>query len=953
VIKLYPENTNSPKPRTIRLYSDPPASPPPTSTVPRASTAISTKTPIPAGAPTSTDPYFHGKGYGASNITDSSGKPLLTFDNESAKQSQLLSNRVATTWDPTVPQKLDREMLVNGRVPVRVTNAIRKELGAAYDDELDHRIALSLGGSNQKSNLGLEPGRTTKGRAIQLNTLVNRLSKEVSNGKISLLEGQRRIAEAKGVKLPDIGAKPYEPEPISRPAAQIQVQSRAPAPNEFRTPTDFKSVPKPGEPSKAILPKAAGAVKDAAAGFFSTPEEMKTDPRFENAFSPYGIGAAFGMLGVADEIAKAPKSAAELSKKAINLARLNIAPEAKQLVEKTAQEIAPILAKIKGSTLKNEEVIEAAASSEILRKATSREATLASEAALLKTRQHLGALAQGKVTTEFVDTLRVVSSEATRRGRELQALGIGADPGLNTIQSRLVKQLVDIGNKTEDIVKAAEGVDFTDAKQVTAFYRSFVKPTLSEVIDEYRYINLLSSPRTHIVNAFSNILQATTLRPAVRLVSGVIDPIASRLSGKQQEYFVRQVPAYYRGMLSSFGEATTDALKAFRGQSVIERPDLSRIPTGSKVLAPFQAIPRLLEATDVFFRKVITGGEREALAAKYKARGIARNEAEIVKEATAQAEELVFRKAIDPSNASGQGALLSRIDSLTNAIYRLRDVPGVKWFVPFVQTPMNILKQGIEYSPAGLATLPRNQRKIEQLSKAAVGSTIFAAAGMMALDGRSTWAAPTAEKDRQAFYDAGLQPYALKIGGKWLSYSKLGPLAYPIAMAAAIHYYSKENPKAVTDTASQKATKALTGIAEFFSDQSYVQGIGDIIDVARGDETATTRAFANIPNQLIPLASLQRWVATMIDPVYRKADRQLSVDALIQNLKKGIPGLSKTLEPYERSNGKPSERQLPIGNSFSPVTVSTETDEIKVFRKRMKDARNRAVKDAKKKGNTE
>jgi hypothetical protein len=53
-------------------------------------------------------------------------------------------------------------------------------------------------------------------------------------------------------------------------------------------------------------------------------------------------------------------------------------------------------------------------------------------------------------------------------------------------------------------------------------------------------------------------------------------------------------------------------------------------------------------------------------------------------------------------------------------------------------------------------------------------------------------------------------------------------------MAAAIHYYAKENPKAVTDAASQKTTKALTGIAEFFSDQSYVQGIGDIIDVASG-----------------------------------------------------------------------------------------------------------------------
>jgi hypothetical protein len=268
----------------------------------------------------------------------------------------------------------------------------------------------------------------------------------------------------------------------------------------------------------------------------------------------------------------------------------------------------------------------------------------------------------------------------------------------------------------------------------------------------------------------------------------------------------------------------------------------------------------------------------------------------------------------------------------------------VKWFIPFVQTPMNILKQGIEYSPLGVATLPGNARKIEQLSKAAVGSMVFAGAGALALEGRTTWSVPASPKDRDAFYAAGLQPYAVKVGDTWMSYSKLGPLAYPIAMAAAIQHYTKENPKAATDTGTQKLTKIMTGIAEFFADQSYMQGMGDILDVARGDETAAARIFSNVPTQLVPLSSLLRWTSTIIDPVYRKADRELSPRAIIENIKKGLPGFSKSLESYETPSGEPSFRQKPVLNSFSPVQISEETPAIDDYRDRMRKARERALK---------
>lgn len=620
-----------------------------------------------------------------------------------------------------------------------------------------------------------------------------------------------------------------------------------------------------------------------------------------------------------ENIFKTAKVEKAIPKPAVNIERLNIPQEAKQKIIKASEEIKPQLEAVKGKVLSNSEVVEAAQASEILRRGVTREATLKSEAILLKTREHLAELAKNeKLTSEFIDTLRTVSAEATKRGRELQALGIEADPILGTIKTKLVKQLIDMGIDTDKIIKASEGIDFNNAKQVTEFYRNFVKPTLPEIIDEYRYINMLSSPKTQIVNTFSNILQATILRPATRLATGVVDTVKSILTGKEQEFYVKQVPDYFKGAFNSFGDALNEAIKVMKGEQQIYRPDIKSIPTGVKAFKLFQVIPRLMEASDVFFRKIITGGEIEALMSK----GV--SEAEAIGKAAKTAEELVFRKALDPLNKTGQGILLSKIDALTTAVYKLRNVPGIKWFIPFVQTPMNILKQGIEYSPLGITTLAGNINKIEQFGKTLVGTTVFSGAGWLALKDRTSWAVPTNQKEKDAFYAAGIQPYSVKIGDTWVSYSRLGPLAYPMAMAAAIKFYTKDNPKAVGDTELQKITKILSGIAQFFSDQSYVQGIGDFVNLAQGDITALTRAASQIPSQLIPLTALQRWVANLIDPIYRKTDKTLSVEGIIENLKSGIPFLKEDIPSYTTPTGEPSKRQYQFINPLSPISISKE-----------------------------
>ena len=578
-----------------------------------------------------------------------------------------------------------------------------------------------------------------------------------------------------------------------------------------------------------------------------------------------------------------------------------------------------------GKPLKHEEVVEKAKEAELITQGVSREATLNFQASLLKTRQHLAALAdQNELTAEFLDTLKIVANTGTDIARNLESLKLYAMPEYAETKIKIIKDLQKLGIASEDILKAAKGVDFKDEQQVAKFYRTFVKPKLPEMLDEFVYMNILSSPVTHIKNTFSNLLQLAGVNPLTKLASGSVDFVASKLTGKEREHYVSEIPDFYKGALNALPKAMKGAADAMAGKKNIERPDVKHLPTLSKLvdygtLKVGKYVTRALEASDVFFRTLIESGEVQAMSKKAKNPQDEKTMSKIQTEAQKRATYYVFRNKPDSDNASGQGDLLSAIDQMTNAIYRLRSVPGMKWFVRFVQTPMNILKQGIEYSPAGFATMKGAKDKSEQAGKAIVGSIVFAGASWLAANNLTTWASPKGAKEKNEFYAAGLQPYSVRIGDKWVSYSQIGPLAYPLAMASALHYFTKESPNALSDSEMDKVVDALTGIMRFFSDQSYMQGLSDLVGFVSGEKS---KAVSSVPSQLVPLSSLQGWVNNLIDPLQRKAEKGLSIESVLDNLQMKIIGMSKFVPPQIDEEEVPVKKKMQAVNAVSPVRVS-------------------------------
>lgn len=128
---------------------------------------------------------------------DTSGRPYFAYRNPGDTATTTDYTRTATRFDPRTPQKLFRDDFYNPRA-VENRQAIKEAMGGAYDDELDHRIALALSGSNNEKNLKPIPA----GQNQAFGQIEQEYQKKVINGEISLFDAQVALARAKGFDVP-------------------------------------------------------------------------------------------------------------------------------------------------------------------------------------------------------------------------------------------------------------------------------------------------------------------------------------------------------------------------------------------------------------------------------------------------------------------------------------------------------------------------------------------------------------------------------------------------------------------------------------------------------------------------------------------------------------------------------------------------------------------------------
>ena len=618
-----------------------------------------------------------------------------------------------------------------------------------------------------------------------------------------------------------------------------------------------------------------------------------------------------------------------------NSKRLKISPEARAAVDAEVTKLTPRAEAVVGKKLTNQEVVELAETgSKVIKKAVTKEETAQKIASNLRLRQKIAESAKtGTVDKDFVDLWLRDKAAGADIARQLQARRINADPRELGAIDAVLQSIYKVNKNADEIAAAASRVDFNNPEQLQQFYRQFVKPNAEDWLDDLRYSSMLSSPTTHFVNTASNFEGTGLLAPVEKTITGAIDALRSALTGTPRKAVAGEGIAYAKGYYSNVANASKKFRDVISGKSTSTMAELSNMPktqagtAGRKVESTLKFFPRLTQAIDEFFQALTEGGEKAALQLR-ETKGI--KVPGLENQAYLNARRRLFNAEF---GLDEDGAVLKAIEYLPSLILQSRnsDNPVIrtigKYTFPFAKVPANIIKQGLEYSPFGVVTLPGAANKTEQLSKALIGTASALGVAQLLGQDRLTWGEPINAEQRNAFRAAGRQPYSIKIGDKWVNYSKLHPaFSFNFALVAAID--DAEKNKRLSEDQADTILNAFAKYGKFIADQSYLKNIGDFMASVKGDTEGLTRVISNYPQQLIPFRALLGWVERLTDPVQRQADPDGTIlERQIQQIMAQIPGLAQQVPARTDEFGQPIPNQNRIINAFSPNRVTTEIPE--------------------------
>lgn len=482
-----------------------------------------------------------------------------------------------------------------------------------------------------------------------------------------------------------------------------------------------------------------------------------------------------------------------------------------------------------------------------------------------------------------------------------------------------------------------------------------------EKIDSWRYFSMLANPRTHIRNMVGNVAMGKTQRIKDKLAGG-IEGIVNKFN-----------PEMERTKTIAFANKKTKEFvkEDFKNIDVQSRLELnenkynpqSRLQNSRKTFKHdifektlgklFNLNDNLLEAEDGLglkssYKKAladyITSNKIDVDNITDKQLSKARNYA------IEQAKEATFHQANSIASAINQFSGKNKLTKgVTDAV------------LPFVKTPMNVAKAGMEYNPAGLLkTLTYDTAKlrkgdininkyIDNLSKGLTGTGIavlgyaLADAGMLKASG--------GDDDKKENYDeaTGSQAYSIEIAGKTYSLDWLAPVGIPLftgAEAYSIQKSGTEEKNNVSSDDNKKINQILKSLENWsnamsksmspMSEMSMISGLTSALSSYNEDKLSAmgTNAVKSYVNQFVP--TLIGQIAKTSDEYERGTTStktgliSKAIDQTKLQITSKIPGLRKTL-PVKTDiwgNKQKQEENLPIralNNFINPSTVKEVT----------------------------
>lgn len=655
--------------------------------------------------------------------------------------------------------------------------------------------------------------------------------------------------------------------------------------------------------------------------------------------------------GVPDDVAaKGLTKAADVGGEEffVNFARINTSDDVKQVIGQVADAFKLDLEKTRRGIRSNTETVASAQDIDAFRALMDRptaqplnaEQTFAVRELWASAAQKLQEVAETAATNpsnenlfafrKMLATFHAIQAEViavrTETARALQQwripAGTGADRfanleqtieafGGNTLNADFAARIARLGREGGSRA-IAEGVD----KGVLA--RSH------DAVLEYWINGLLSGPKTHLVNTLSN----TGVIGQVLLERAFAGRLGVLLGDQGVE--VGEAMAAVHGIKSSFRDALRNAAKAFRENQSgfgIGKVEIAREPAiaatnfglrnesfaGRAVdaLGNIVRVPgRALMAEDEFFKTIGYNMELHAMAFRQATREARQG---VIEQSAVK--DRIFEILQDPPDniklsgvdAARYQTFTAKGSTLAQGLQRvLGKVPAGRYFLPFVNTPDNILRFTFERTPlAPLMKQFRDEiaaggaRQQMALSRLAIGTLYTMVAMDMAFNGLLTGDGPPDRAEKQTFTRAGWQRYSVRIGDRFFAYNRLDPVGFTLGLSADIAEYIEN---AQMDSSSglevgEVLAALAASIAGNITGKTYFTGLTDLVEAMAEPDRRAEAWVKRFAGSFVPVAAKE--VERLIDPNLRATSN------IVEQLKSVTPGLSQDLPQRVDVWGRP------------------------------------------------
>ncbi|MDI7860960.1 hypothetical protein MRS76_03240 [Rhizobiaceae bacterium n13] len=262
--------------------------------------------------------------------------------------------------------------------------------------------------------------------------------------------------------------------------------------------------------------------------------------------------------------------------------------------------------------------------------------------------------------------------------------------------------------------------------------------------------------------------------------------------------------------------------------------------------------------------------------------------------------------------------------------------PAMGLVVPFLKTPVNVLRYAHKYTPVlNLAQTEFRQMisgkmgaeaQAQAIGQMAIGSMFMAFSAMMAANGRFTGGGPSDPQLRQQLAATGWKPYSVRIKNDdgsttFVPYGRLDPAGMVMSIAADLHHLYTVDPE--NRDIADLATASAMALARNFGERSFLLNLNQLFGALSDPENRMEAYVGNMGAAMLPGSSAMRGYMNT-DPYLRDA-RSLMDRAL-----KDVPGYGDSLPPRRDAFGEPLAKKLGLTSTATLDLVEEEHNRMMV-----------------------